>query len=167
MQPQLYEARSLAKIHRKSLPKGTCERIIREIEKQSMLPNKTIKKKTIVSRVDRCHLTGIAPQKSSPLEGVEPLLVEYCLKLANIGQSLSKGQLISLAESIIDGTDYKESLATFKYQHKIFDQGGLAQALVGSIWYESFMRWHETKLKRTKGCQSPQLVYLRELSNNI
>jgi hypothetical protein len=94
---RLVDERCKSKAEGKSLPNGTCKRIIAKIEKEAQLPLDTIKQKTILSRVDSHNLTGIAPQKVSPLEGIEPLLVDYCLKLSNIGQPLTKGQLISLA----------------------------------------------------------------------
>jgi hypothetical protein len=92
-----------------------------------------------MSRVDRNNLTGIAPQKVSPL------------KLLNIGQPLTKGQLISLAESLIDGTDFQERMIDFKCNRKIFKRKQVSGSVVGSRWYELFLRRHSNVLKRTKG----------------
>jgi hypothetical protein len=148
---RLSNERRLARLQGKAVPKGTCERIINEIHVKDALPLNTIKKKTVISRVDRKNLTGVAKQKVSPLESVEPLLVEYCLKLSNIGQPLTKFQLLSLAESLIDGTDLKDNMIKFKQHHKILGPGELSNSVVGVRWYEGFMKRHGDMLKRAKG----------------
>jgi hypothetical protein len=94
----LANERCKSKAQGRSLPNETCKRIIAEIEKEDQITLETLKQKTILSIVDRQDLTGIVPQKVSPLEGVEPLLPEYFLKISNIGQPLTKGQLRSLAD---------------------------------------------------------------------
>jgi hypothetical protein len=40
---------------------------------------------------------------TSLLAEMEPILVEYCIRLARIGQALTKDQLVGLAISMIEG----------------------------------------------------------------
>jgi hypothetical protein len=87
---RLSEEREIAKLNGKILPKRRCKTKIREAEITYNMPPETTKQKTVTSRVDRNNLTGIAPQRVSRLDGIEPLLVEYCLKLSSIGQPLTK-----------------------------------------------------------------------------
>jgi hypothetical protein len=87
---RLSEEREIAKLNGKILRKGRCKTKIREAEITYNMPPETTKQKTVTSRVDRNNLTGIAPQRVSRLDGIEPLLVEYCLKLSSIGQPLTK-----------------------------------------------------------------------------
>jgi hypothetical protein len=57
--------------------------------------------------------------KTSPLESVEPLLVQYCRKLVNIGSPLCKDQVISLMESLIENTLHYNRLVAFKKRLKL------------------------------------------------
>ena len=79
----------------------------------------SLKLKTIQARVERNNLTGIAHQRTSPLSSVEPIIVDYCLRLANMGASLSREQIICLADSIIAGTKIQQSLINFKKKEPI------------------------------------------------
>jgi hypothetical protein len=67
-----------AKAVGKKVNNGTCTKIIQNIELASGLVPSTIKWKTVVPRADRKTPSGKAQQRKSPLEEVEPILVEYC-----------------------------------------------------------------------------------------
>jgi hypothetical protein len=80
-------------------------------------------------RVGQQNLTGVAKYKISPHESVEQLLVENCLKLSNNRRPLTKFQILSLAESLIDSTDLKDNMISFKRRHKILGPGEVARSV--------------------------------------
>jgi hypothetical protein len=97
----LIEERLKAKAAGTQVKNGTCARIIKMVESASSLPPGSMKWKTVVSRADRNNPSGKAPQRTTPLEDVEPIIVEYCIRLAKMGSALTKFEVISLASPLL------------------------------------------------------------------
>ena len=76
--------------------------------------NRVLKKSTIKQQVDQNNLTGSALKRVSPLTDVEPIIVNYCKRLASMGAPLFRDQIMLLANSIIVGTSLQEELVSFK-----------------------------------------------------
>ena len=110
----LVEERNKAVRKGRNVCNGVFKTIIEETEADFELAPGSLKLKTIEARVGRNNLTGIAHQRTSPLSTIEPIIVEYCLRLANMGAPLSGDQVICLADSLISGTKIQESLIEFK-----------------------------------------------------
>ena len=89
-------------------------KIVQQTEDEYQLEPRSLRLRTVRARVDCNNLTGIAPQRISPLISSEPLIVEYCTRLANMGAPLWRDQAIILAESLISGTDLKDEFIKFK-----------------------------------------------------
>ena len=100
---------------------------------------------TIQSRIRNGNISGLAPQKRSPIEEVEPIIVEHCVRLAEIGSALTADEIIALAAEVIKGTEHETYLLEFKEKRKI-----TSKSLVGKAWYHGFMRRNEDKIKRAR-----------------
>jgi hypothetical protein len=83
------------------------------------LPDGIISKKTIQSRKQRNNITGIAHQRQSPLIEIEPMLAEWCHKMAKKGMALTKTNVLELAKEIISGSIHALKLETFKKKRKL------------------------------------------------
>jgi hypothetical protein len=85
---------------------GTLANLIQSTTNKLGLPDGIIKKETILSRLRRGNISGIAHHKISPLNEVEPLLVELCIQMAKIGEALTKENVMDLATELINGTEH-------------------------------------------------------------
>lgn len=92
---------------------GKFKEIIELVENESQLVTGSINIKTIRNRILRKNLSGFQPQSQSPLHEIEPIIVQYCLKLARIKQPLTRDTVIRLAQSLIENTVYSERLRIF------------------------------------------------------
>jgi hypothetical protein len=113
------------------------------------LPEGIIKRQTVLSRLQRNNLNGIAHQKVLPLSAMEPLLVEWCIKMAKIGQALTKENVIGLATELIEGTEHADKLEAFKKKRKLRTKDDAGEkTILGDRWYEGFMKRNHEALKR-------------------
>lgn len=135
---------------------GTYVQIIKEVEERNNIKAKTIKLDTIKSRMRRNNTTGFAEQRTSPLAGIEPLIVEYCQRLSEIGAPLTRDQVIHLAYSAIQGTIHYDKLVEFKKKRhlpvpNIDDEEVDEESVIGVSWYYGFLERHKDKIRRGKG----------------
>jgi hypothetical protein len=131
--------------------KGTLKNIVDTIETERGIKKGTIPIATIRSRVMRNNVTGKGPASISPLHEVEPLIVDYCIKLARMGSALLRDQVMTLAEDIIEGTIAAKKLVEFKRQrglHKVSYDNNDEKAIVGKAWYKNFMQRNKHLIKR-------------------
>jgi hypothetical protein len=56
------------------------------------------------------NASELGDSQTSPLSELEPLLIDYCQKLSQIGQPLSKDQVMSLVSSMIDNQELEEKV---------------------------------------------------------
>jgi hypothetical protein len=128
----------------KKVPNGTLERIVSKVESEAGLEANTINRRTVRHRVLSGNVQGINTTQMSPVADIEPLMAEFCIRMARLGEPLSKTLVINLANDLIADTDYKERVKAFKARHKIAD-GNL-----GDRWYQGFMKRNDAILKRHK-----------------
>lgn len=127
--------------------KGTLASIINAVEEEYGLPAGTLDSNTIRQRVDRNNLSGQSESRTSPLLEIEPVLVEYCIRLARIGQPLTKDQLTGLAISMIEGTSIEEKLNAWKKKYSHFND---KNELLGDGWYQGFINRNSLTLSRVR-----------------
>jgi hypothetical protein len=113
------EAREKAIADGCNVAAGTLDNMIDSAIEEHGLPNGCIKKAAIISRLKRNNLQGVAHQKESPLKELEPILVEACIKMANIGMALKKEDVIELAMDFMEGTPVADKLKEFKDKRKL------------------------------------------------
>jgi hypothetical protein len=131
------------------LPKGRIQTIISDIEKKYSLSAKTLSKETVLSRVKANNLTGFSPQHTSPVAQLEPMIVEYCIRLARMGCPLECGDVLHLANSMIkrDSEAYNNIKAYKDKRDQFFDpKHPLAHG-----WYKGFMERYVSEIKRGAG----------------
>jgi hypothetical protein len=114
------EIKQSAKMKGKKVSPGLLKTLIEETEKEFGLPLGSIKTATVLKRVARNNVTVTSHQSISPLVMIEPYIVDWCVRLSNMGAALTKDQVIALAESLIDGTEYKDKLIAFKKRERSF-----------------------------------------------
>ena len=140
------EAKSAAERKRKLVSNGTLKNICKSMEDEYALPEGSINSESVRKRVARNNVSGVKPQTTSPLDEVEPIIVEYCIRLANMGAALDKEQCLSLVNSSIEGTSHQEYLSEFKKKRKLDDDES-----AGNGWYRGFIERNSDYVVRKNG----------------
>ena len=125
-----------------------CERVARDYDVS--FEDVLSKKDTVYSRLRRGNMTGVRLQ--SPIEEIEPILVEMAMMRARMNQPLNREEVIQFATSLLSGSPVHEKLK--KYHAKC----GRSKDKIGELgygWYGSFLRRHETLLASTKPVPFP------------
>jgi hypothetical protein len=131
------------------VPPGTLQEIIAGAEKEFDLPAGTVKKQTVLSRVKRNNVTGVAHQRVSPLIEMEPLIVEWCEGMAKLGMALNRENVVELATDLIQETETAAKLVDFKEKRKLEAKVG-EKVVIGTSWYKAFMKRNKDLLKRAR-----------------
>jgi hypothetical protein len=93
----------------------------------------SINRETVKTRIKMKNLNGFAHQRTSPLSKVEPLIVQWCIELANMGNPLTRDSIIEPANEGIDNTIHSQRLNELKTKTKINSQNNVA-----ICWYRGF-----------------------------
>jgi hypothetical protein len=134
--------KKIAETKGKNVRNGTLKEIVSKIEQERGIANNTINLESIRTRVTRCNVTGEGTGSVSPLQDIEKIIVQYCIRLARIGSALNKEQVIMLAEDLIHGTPSATNLMEFKRQRgvkNLVHSDGKNKVIVGRGWYKRFM----------------------------
>jgi hypothetical protein len=107
-------------------------------------------KHTILSHLKRGNISGIALHKNSLLSEVKPLLLELCIKMAKIGETLTEENVIALATELIEGTEHATQLEEFKKKTNLEATGTDGETTLGVCWYKNFMARNKGALKQGK-----------------
>jgi hypothetical protein len=73
------------------------------------MPGK-INKESVLSRIRNNNLTGSSKFHLSSLYEIEDMIVDFCLRLAKMGQGLTKENVIKLAAELIKVTVHEARL---------------------------------------------------------
>jgi hypothetical protein len=128
---------------KKVVPKGTLEKIVSDVETEAGLSKNSISLETVRSRIKRGNLDATKTYSISPIADLEPLIVEFCIRLAKIGDPLTKKTVIQLANSLVVDNDYQSRINNCKSDRKL-----LCNGLLGDAWYRGFMHWQKDVLTR-------------------
>lgn len=79
----------------------------------------------------------------SPIHEKEQDICDMCKALSSIGEPLSRGQVIGLAEEMIKGTIYETKILEYKQQRKI-----MSDRLLNKRLYKGFMKRYKHELRR-------------------
>jgi hypothetical protein len=127
----LKEARKSGK---KAVPKGTLDKIVSDLETEAGLSKNSISLETVRSRIKRGNPDAKKTYSIFPISDLEPLIVEFCIRLAEIGDPLTKRTVIQLANSLVVDNDYQSRINECKN-----DRNLLCNGFLGDAWYRGFM----------------------------
>ena len=99
------------------LKNRTIPRIIKEAEDQFELPSGSISEDTLRKRFARNNPSGKGNAHVSPVDELEPVIIDFCVKLARMGSPLGKEQVITLANDLLKGTGVEDPLFAYKKKH--------------------------------------------------
>jgi hypothetical protein len=88
--------------------------IIKSIEEKNKVERETIKNETVRWSVLRGNLDGQHPLCISPLFLIEHVTIEYCVLLAQMGFTLTKDEVMQLANDLIRDTVHEKKLKEYK-----------------------------------------------------
>ena len=124
---------------------GSLNQIIKQNETLYGLVPGSITKKNVLHRVYVGNPAGVLHQRTSPLVEIEPLILEYCIKLAEIGSALTRSEVIALTKEIIEGTIYEQKILEYKLKRKVN-----TSELLGFGWYRGFMKRNHDAIRRRR-----------------
>jgi hypothetical protein len=89
----------------------------------------------------------------SPMAPVEKYIVSLMEQMAKMRQPLNISEGLSLANSLVEGTEWEKAIVDFKTKRgwKPFDEKGEKKAVLGQKWYKNFWKRHSHLLERKKG----------------
>jgi len=147
-----HEAVQKAKSQGLKCSAGTLEKIIQEIENEFDLPESTLNVWSIRTRVKRGSLTAKRESNTSPLEDLEPEIVEECIRMAKDGQHLLPGVVMKLATAIVQRDPGRvEAIIAWKKKNYKYTEG---QALLGNGWYRGFLKRHGQEIQGNLGVEN-------------
>ena len=128
-----------------NLKRGTLSKLVKEMEDKYGLLHGTIHGETIAKRVYRGNVSGYKYQSTSPVSQLEPLLVDYCIRLCKMGKALDKKQVMLLANSLIEKNEMELLVINWKKSQGMYDE---SKPLLGKKWYQSFIKRNKSMIKR-------------------
>ena len=135
-----------------NMKSGRLRAIIEDTKLKWNLPKMEVSLETIRSRVKRNH-TEVYQRNGgvkSPMLSVEPTLVMLMIQMARIRRSFNFTTGLSLANSLIKGTEIETQVLEFKRQHKMGpdDDEGM---LLGAGYWKGFWNRNHHLLERKRG----------------
>jgi len=85
---------------------------------------------------------------ASPMAAVEPYLVQMIIQLCKINRTITKEELLLLANSLIKDTEHETTVVAFKTKHSHYSTGDV---LLGEGWYTGFMSRNAATLQSSYG----------------
>jgi hypothetical protein len=134
----LAELEQAKKLGLANVPNGTLRKIVKEEKEKAGLSVNSISLDTIRSRVKRGNPTAISESRLSPISELEPIISEFCIRLAKMGRPLTKTTVIELANDLISDTDSQSRIVKFKEERKLKNTEKL-----GDAWYRGFLHRYE------------------------
>lgn len=99
---------------------------------------------------ERHQLESMHPGTSSPLHGVERIILQIIFGMQQVRQPMYKDEVITLMNEVIKGTRHEEEFREFKEKRLAsgaVDDSGL---LVGERWWQGFLQRHKAELESKK-----------------
>ncbi len=155
------------------MKKNELDELIKEKSEEYQLTDITISKSLIQQRVKRnkaiCQPhSGTKP----PMPPVEKYIVTLMEQMAKMRQPLNISEGLSLANLLIEGTEWEDVVVEFKRNRgwNPIDENGNRKPVLGQKWYKNFWQRHRHLLEK-KGAQvlkgSIRVVCSWELHPNV
>ncbi len=149
------ESHKRARSQNRRARKGELTSIIRECkEKHSVPDNIIIDPECICSRVKRGKRHGGISGNASPMDEIEPYLVELIGQLEKMRVPISCRQGLALANSIITGTSHESRVIAWKQKHCFAFQMCATdsnQPTLGKGYWSRFLKQNMQFIKSKKG----------------
>jgi hypothetical protein len=130
-----------AKSKNEFVPPNTLKNIIESLEMEHKLPPGTLKPETIRSRVKRKNISGVNKNLASPIEDLEPMIAQYIVYYAQMGDPLTRDEVIEVANELIEAEPLvKMRLQNYKKMRKIPGINSNGTVTVGLRWFNAFMK---------------------------
>ena len=139
------------------VPKGFLTHEIKKAARKYCVTPTRIKAETIKTRAKRGNPSGANRATTSPLAEVEPLIVDYCIKMGELRQPLSRPNVIALARDLIRGTEHARRLREWRRRFSFDptsgsegkeDENSESDVTLTDSWYKGFMKRHSKRLMR-------------------
>ena len=126
---------------------GSLKKIIQTVKSNRNI-KADISSSAIRKRVQRNSLVShhVAGGQVSPLQKIEPIIIDIILQMARIRQCLSPSKGLKLVNSIIKGTNIQDELIKWKQKNTPNDCG-----TVGIGYWNKFLKRNKTKLVSRRG----------------
>ena len=148
-----------AKLTKNKMKKGEFEKIIEEARKKFDATECSLSIKTVQSRFRRGNLLVHHRGTNSPMPPLEPDLLEIVLQKGQMNQSLTVGEGLQLANSMIkSGSEVEKKVIAYlqsRKQHAGPDGSTtrIPGSLLGSGYWAGFRRRHRHLLVSKRGVQ--------------
>ena len=139
-------AKKEAERRNKRVTKGKLEKIIETEKKIFGLTTTKISKSTIRTRVLKNALICTHAGQCSPLQKIEPILVQIIVQMARIRQPLTPSEGLQLVNSLIDGMHIQQELIQWKRKFSINSYG-----YVGTGYWNAFMKRQGHQIMSSRG----------------
>ncbi len=103
----------------KKVPNGTLKSIVSKAKSDAGLAPSTISQSTVSHSILSGNVDGRKIMQISPVADIEPLIADFFIRIARLGELLSKTLVINLANDLISVTDYSEQVYVFKAHHNM------------------------------------------------
>ena len=119
----------VAKTGKCRMKKGLLDQIIQDVKTRHNVEHFEIPLATIRKRISRKNLAPPHRGLVSPMEKIEPMLVELCIRLGRARQPLKCKNFLPLVNSIIKGSLTEKEVIEFKARYSHGDENGLPDSL--------------------------------------
>ena len=133
-------------LHSKRPKPHALDKMLRKVEVENDSQPFTLNLNAVASRFNQENRSGKGKSHVSPMAPMEPATLDFCVRLARMGQPLDKEAVLPLANDLMSGTEAKNHLKEHKECHTSLE--GHDAAKVGVKWCENFMSRHRKDIKR-------------------
>jgi hypothetical protein len=167
------EVEKCKRLNRNAPSKFLKHLILQKWEEYDLDPNHVVSCNTIRSRLQRGNLLSerIGSRPLLPVE-VEKVVVDIVVMMAKIRHPLSVCEIVELANSVIEKTEYQETISKWKSSH--FPHLPLQSSKLGYGWWRGFSNRHNDVLVVKRGerfasdrAEWSKEIYIRQMYDVI
>jgi hypothetical protein len=123
----------------------TLRKLLKAAEEKGQLETGDSVEDTIMSRTqDKNPAATCGASTNCPMDVVEPILVEFCIRFEKTGKPMKKKEVLELAHSLISGTEFEAEYIDWLKKNSIYDP---EKPLLTDNDFEGFWRRNTSYLK--------------------
>jgi hypothetical protein len=141
------------KENNKRMKKSELDTVISEKKVAFQLTDVEVTKSCIRQRLKKKIATATHCGTPSPIAAVEDYIVSILQQMAKMRQPLNVSEGLSLANALVEGTEWEEKVTEFKMKRgwKPYGHDGKNKPVLGPKWYKGFFKRHAHILEKKKG----------------